>query len=535
MSLVEKLFLCLLFVFSSATAQESQDFDPPPHGSRKIQFTFSYSGPQSRDPSNGLSPVMALPHQNQDLGVLYSVMGLSTVERRARVRSVCADLSFERKMELGTSLGLLLSGIYDDQRSNRGPHGDDLVTVEEQWSTLKKRYLAGNWTAKAGVCRDSASTLAQFFYDCGISESAIFIDAYSTESAGHQVVSVKSPEGKLYTVNWNELTVQENAHSVGPQMAAPRSLPDVGIRQVRYNWKGEVIGMRDTSLGSLLKQATRGVLDDPLYNPTLMSLEAEALGIRLTGFQGQLGNGDRVQGATLGYQHEFGNHFGGEVVGAQADRTSELGMNARITYGRFLFFAKPEFPFQGGWKVSPVILFEGQGAIVKMHYQNQDASLKLSPGIWVTKRISPSSELYVHASQSLGFDFYNNNQADRPQLTPYRQQLNWGAGLRVSNRFEVGIQRRSDAWNRSTGVQFNIQNPKQTWGVNASVSVYETGAQKSMPVLSAGMSRTLSFKQDQFRMRAQVVEPIGGQPQVSIGIIGTIRTNPNRHRIAKVN
>lgn len=514
MDLVEK-YLFLLFFFLSLSASANP-------GKPRIQFTFSYSGPATPLPGTD-SEVRSLPHRSADLGTLYGLMGLSPEARAQRLAVLCGSLPFERKLELGTSLGFLLSGIYDDARAGNGPNSRARVTLEDQWDALRRRYVENDPSARAGVCRDSASTLAAFFHDCGIADAAITIDSYISTAGGHQIVSVQSPEGKLYTVNWSELTAQGPQKSLNPVMAHPHMLYDQGIQQLRYNWRGEVIGRRDTSLGSLLKQATHGILDDPFYNPSLMSLEAQAAGLRITAFQGSLSDAHRVQGATLAYRASLGRSMGVEAAAAQALRTGPNEFRSNITYGRFLFFARPSFELDSGWTLSPIIQFEGAGALLRAAGESlaPDGNLRISPGIGISKTLSPDVRTYAECTQGIGLDPYNNNQADRLRPTPFRERFLLIGGIVLSHQWDLSIQRRADSWNQSTTLLIQKGDRSQKWSFQGALSVYEIPGQPKLPLLTTGFGRTLDQKKSRVELRTQYQQALGGRPAVSITLIRT--------------
>jgi hypothetical protein len=522
MDLVEKLLFLVLFLLAlPARANPEPETEKP-----KIRFRFSYSGPLTSPSDPGSSTLHSLPHRSGDLGSLYALMALSPEARAQGIANLCSSLSFERKMELGTSLGFLLSGIYDDSRTGNGPNSNARVSIDDQWSALNRHYLQNDDSARSGVCRDSASTLASFFHECGIPDTAITIDSYISTAGGHQIVSVRSPEGKLYTVNWSELSSQEPQPSQNPLMARPHSLYDQGIQQLRYNWRGQVIGRRDTHLGTLLKQATHGALDDPFYNPSLMSLEAEARGLRLTAFQGRLPDAHRVDGATLGYQRNFGKFAGIEAAGAGALRTGPDGYRSHITYGRFLFFARPELDLKQGLTLSPIILFEGAGALMRVPGESlsPDGHLRITPGIRLEKTLGSrpqGSIAYAEASQAIGIDPYNNNQADRLRPTPFRERLWITGGVVLTNQWDVSLQQRSDIWNRSTTILVQKGSRSQRWNVQGALSIYEIPGQRRFPLLTTGFGRTFDRKHSRIELRTRYQHPMNGAPAVSITLLHT--------------
>jgi hypothetical protein len=520
MDLVEKTVFLLILLFSTLAHAHP--------GRPKIQFTFSYSGPLHTPEAPAGPSLHNLPHRNADLATLYSLMRLPPEARAQRLATLCSPLSFERKMELGTSLGFLLSGIYDDSRTGNGPNSNVRVTIEDQWNALRRRYVENEPSANAGVCRDSASTLAAFFHECGIPGASITIDSYLSTSGGHQIVSVRSPEGKLYTVNWSELTSQNPEKSIDPILARPHSLYDQGIQQLRYNWRGEVIGRRDTSLGSLLKQSTRGILDDPFYNPSLMSLEAQAAGLRITAFQGSLADRHRVQGATLSYQRSLGRFMGIEAATAQAQRTDSAGFRSNITYGRYLFFVRPTLELESGWALSPIVQFEGAGALFRASGEPiaPDGHLRLTPGISASKRFSGTAHAYLECTQGLGIDPYNNNQADVLRPTLFRERFLVMGGVVLSNQWDLSLQRRADIWNRSTTLVIQKGDRLQRWNIQGAFSIYEIPGQPALPLITTGLSRSLDQKNSRIHLRGQYQQAVGGRPVFSITLLRTSRSAP---------
>ncbi len=512
---MEKWFLLLLWVLTPLAKADS--------GKPRIQFTFSYSGPLRGPVSPSASEVRPLPHRSADLGILYQLMAQPQETRGQSLSALCNTLSFDRKLELGTSLGFLLSGIYDESRIGNGPNSDAKVTIEQQWDALRRRFLENDPSAKSGVCRDSASTLAAFFHDCGIPDSAITIDSYISVSGGHQIVSVRSPEGKLYTVNWSELSVQEPEKNPNPQMARPHMLYDQGIQQLRYNWRGEVIGRRDTSLGILLKQATHGPLDDPLYNPTLMSLEAQATHLRVTAFRGTLSDAHLVQGFTGAYQKNIGKFVSIEAAAAQANRSGPDGFRSNITYGRFLFFARPTLELDGGLSILPLIQFEGAGALLRYPGEDlaPDGNLRFTPGIGVSKQVTPHTRVYAEASQGIGMDPYNNNQADRLRPTPFRERFLLTGGVVLAQNWDLSLQRRSDIWNQSTTVLIQKGDRSQKWSFQGALSIYEIPGQQKLALITSGISHRLERPRSNIQIRTQYQQAIGASPQISITLLRT--------------
>ncbi len=216
--------------------------------------------------------------------------------RMAAVSQMCQGLSEMDRIAMASSLGSQLSNIYDYDRTGDTDAADMVVRPQDQWNALHAR-ANGNFNATSGVCRDASLTVSQFLLACGFKPDQVSIEGYRTGDAGHQVTSVRTSNGEVYTINWSELYASdENAHS------APAPNPNLinsGLYYTVYDPRdGRVVERRRTELGEVLKAVTGGEVDDPNHLPQLIRLEAGYGVVAANVFKTTTARGDFAQGVS---------------------------------------------------------------------------------------------------------------------------------------------------------------------------------------------------------------------------------------------
>lgn len=260
--------------------------------------------------------------------------------RMAAVKQACQGLSEYDRISMASTLGSRLSDIYDYNRSD-GDNNDLVVTPEDQWQAMHNR-AGGNFSATSGVCRDASITVSQFLLACGFKPDQVSIEGYRTVGGGHQVTSVRTSDGEVYTINWSELyKSDEDAHTA----PAPNpNLINTGLYYTVYDPQtGRVVERRRTELGEVLKAVTGGQVDDPNHLPQLIKLEAGYGVISANVFKTTTARGDFAQGvATYIKKDDILGFLDLSAGVAYVNNTREVGtsitnsseLNQNIVYGQ---------------------------------------------------------------------------------------------------------------------------------------------------------------------------------------------------------
>lgn len=210
------------------------------------------------------------------------------------VKVACDGKSEHDKIAMASNLGSRLSSIYDYDRIDNGPNVDMVVSSQNQWDALRSR-ANGDMQATSGVCRDASLTVSQFLMACGFKNNQVSIEGYRTVGGGHQVTSVRTSDGEVYTINWSELYSSDETSNADP--APNPNLINSGLYYTVYDPEtGEVRETRRTELGEVLKSVAGGTPDDPNYLPGLIKLEAGYGVITANVFKTQTARGDIAQG-----------------------------------------------------------------------------------------------------------------------------------------------------------------------------------------------------------------------------------------------
>lgn len=217
-------------------------------------------------------------------------------DRVQAIKNMCAGKSEMEKIAMASNLASRLSRIYDYDRIDNGPNVNQVVMPENQWNALHSR-AGGNYNATSGVCRDASLTVSRFLMDCGFSKDQVAIEQYRTVGGGHQVTSVRTKDGELYTINWSELYKSDEAGGVN---AAPEpNLVNTGLFYSVFDPEtGKIVEKRSTELGQVLKAVTGGSVDDPNHLPQLLRLEAGYGVISANYFQTSTARGDFARGVS---------------------------------------------------------------------------------------------------------------------------------------------------------------------------------------------------------------------------------------------
>ncbi|PIQ54202.1 MAG: hypothetical protein COW01_11330 [Bdellovibrionales bacterium CG12_big_fil_rev_8_21_14_0_65_38_15] len=210
------------------------------------------------------------------------------------VKAACDGKSEHDKIAMASNLGSRLSSIYDYDRIDNGPNVNMVVSSQNQWDALRSR-ANGDMQATSGVCRDASLTVSQFLMACGFKNNQVSIEGYRTVGGGHQVTSVRTSDGEVYTINWSELYSSDETSNANP--APNPNLINSGLYYTVYDPEtGEVRETRRTELGEVLKSVAGGTPDDPNYLPGLIKLEAGYGVITANVFKTQTARGDIAQG-----------------------------------------------------------------------------------------------------------------------------------------------------------------------------------------------------------------------------------------------
>ncbi|MBH48860.1 MAG: hypothetical protein CME71_11895 [Halobacteriovorax sp.] len=238
----------------------------------------------------------------QELDLFIANSYSSHDARMIGAKELCAGKSEMEKIALASNLGSRLSTIYDYDRIDNGPNVGIVVKPEDQWNALHAR-AGGNYQAKAGVCRDASLSVSQFLLACGFNKDQVAIEGYRTVGGGHQVTSVRTSDGEVYTINWSELYNSDEVAGTNP--APNPNLVNSGLYYTVYDPEdGRVVEKRRTELGEVLKAVTGGTVDDPNYLPGLIRIEAGYGVLSANVFQTTTARGDFAQGVAAYIQKD---------------------------------------------------------------------------------------------------------------------------------------------------------------------------------------------------------------------------------------
>lgn len=203
----------------------------------KFSVRSTLTGPKGKLEKNFLNADQT-PELKSRLDNIIKSNFISYEDRMKSVAESCSGLSQYQRISMASMLAGRLSNIYDYSRANGG--SDAVIMPEEQWQALK------SGTAK-GVCRDASLTVSQFLLACGFRKDQVAIKSYRTEDSGHQVTSIKTPDGE-YTINWDEL------YKTSIPGAPEPNIPNTGIYYTEFDPEtGKMIVQKRTELADALK------------------------------------------------------------------------------------------------------------------------------------------------------------------------------------------------------------------------------------------------------------------------------------------
>lgn len=327
--------------------------------------------------------------------------------RMNAVTAACAGKSEHDKIAMASNLGGRLSSIYDYDRIDSGPNVDMVVSSQNQWDALRDR-ANGNMQATSGVCRDASLTVSQFLIACGFKNNQVSIEGYRTVGGGHQVTSVRTSDGEVYTINWSELYSSDESANANP--APNPNLINSGLYYTVYDPEtGEVRESRRTELGEVLKSVTGGTPDDPNYLPGLIKLEAGYGVISANLFTTETARGDIAQGIATYIQQD--NIFGildisAGVAFAHNERTVATSPTREAELSQNIVYAQIE----GRFNIPDLML---------VNRENQSLALRPSAmvsteGYYSSSRVgntTPEANGDMFTQATVGLDaLYNNGR-----------------------------------------------------------------------------------------------------------------------------
>lgn len=267
------------------------------------QWSFSVASSMTAPPNTIKKEYVdaTTPALKSELNSVIKAKYSSHQERLNSISKMCQGKSELDKIQMAAHLGGQLSNIYDYDRTDPGkPISSAVVTPEDQWNAMSDR--ANGKPSVSGVCRDATLTLTQFMVACGFSKKQLGIQSFRTDDGGHQIVTIRDSNGKLYTVNWSEAYATPEKGNIASQPHS--SNLNSGIHFTTYDADGKLVSQQKTELGEIIKSVSGGTIDNPHYQPHLLKLEANFRGFTANLFEANTNYGEDAQGAAFSYKDQ---------------------------------------------------------------------------------------------------------------------------------------------------------------------------------------------------------------------------------------
>tara|TARA_R110000868_G_scaffold159516_1_gene388386 strand:- start:2559 stop:4370 length:1812 start_codon:yes stop_codon:yes gene_type:complete len=343
--------------------------------------------------------------------------------RMSGAKELCNGKSEMEKIALASNLGSRLSNIYDYDRIDNGPNTGIVVKPQDQWNALHAR-AGGDYSAKAGVCRDASLSVSQFLLACGFSKDQVAIEGYRTVGGGHQVTSVRTSDGQVYTINWSELYNSDEAAGANP--APNPNLVNSGLFYTVYDPEnGTIVEKRRTELGEVLKAVTGGSVEDPNYLPGLIRVEAGYGVLSANVFQTTTARGDFAQGVAAYVKKDelfgfldisAGVAYANNTRDIATSPTSAVELSQEIVYGQI----------EGRFVIPDLYLFDRDDRSLAL----RPSAVVMTEGYFSSSRIDSDEaegNMGMFSQGTLGLDaLYNNGRL----------------GAYVGGEVDVGLERR---------------------------------------------------------------------------------------------
>ena len=459
----------------------------------------------------------------QDLNNVIQSKYNTHQDRLSAVSQLCQNKSEAERIQLGSHLAGKLSTIYDYDRVS-----GDKVRPEDQWEALYSKDAQYNYNSASGVCRDATFTLAQFMVACGFAKNQVAIQSYETTGGGHQVVTIRDSQGKLYTINWSELYTVDEKGGVASDLN-PSNI-NTGLDYYTYDADGKLVAFRRTELGNIIRAVSGGSIDDNDYHPHLLRLEANYGKFSGSLFKADTTSGESASGVGLKYRSTADDEPYVYSIGTSytknkkdvATNPTKLEIEQNILYFQVEAGVRPKLEFNPTSDthliITPSVLASAEVYRTSSVIDDEKTYVEMEKN--ATSKFGLEAEFrkgklttWAGASADLALQNTGNNEVNE-KYSPViinTKNISAGASYNGENYVIAGdINARYSYFENSYSVSSSILDKKRDASASIMYKVYDRGSGFREDYIMVGGEKNFSFE------RVNRVS-LGGQAQIPVG------------------